>query len=214
MAGKQNKTIRLILATLVLIFVLGILPMGSWFYLKNGLNYRLTAMRELKDYGKVQALTYPTSTGTILKAADLNGKVTITNVVDAHNPQLLDTWGGVLEKLHNQFDERQDVLFLIHVLDTTPNNTEAFATQYKLKDSTQCYFIPTDAAMLQELQQDYHISADSLLTCFTLIDTKNTVRKHYDVQDNAQVKRMVEHIALLLPLQKHEEITLKREREK
>jgi len=214
MARKQNKTIRLIIATLILLLVLVVLPLGSWYYLNNGLNYRLTTMGELKEFGKLSGLTYPTFAGKNVQDADLQGKVTVANVINLQDEQLSNTFGNVLEKLHDQFDERQDVLFLIHVTDTSKINMEVFATRYKLDDYAQCQFIPTDAAMLQHLQPNYYISADSLQTHFTLVDTKSMVRKHYDVRDEAQVKRLVEHIALLLPLRKKEEITLKRELEK
>ncbi|MFN7116680.1 MAG: TlpA family protein disulfide reductase [Saprospiraceae bacterium] len=215
MASKQqNKIVRLILATLVLLFVLVILPLGSWYYLRNGLNYRVTTMSELNNYGKLPDFSYNTVVNTQVQTADLQGKVAVANVLDLKNEALSATWGTMLEKLHDQFNERNDVRFLIYVTDTARTTIESFTTKYKLQDYEQCYFIPADADVIKKLPLDHHIGADSLLTHLTLVDTKGMVRKHYNVQDQAQVKRLVEHMALLLPLQKREEISLQREPEK
>lgn len=214
MAAKQNKVVRLIVATLILLFLLVILPFGSWYYLKGGLDYRLTTMGELKQYGTLPDFSYSTIWNKPITAADVKDKVIVANVLDLQNQEMSRTFGEVLEKLHYQFDERKDVCFLIYVLDTTSVNAENFARQYQLEDAAQCYFIPTVATDLENLAASYHLSADSLYSNFTLVDTKQMVRKHYDVREEAQVKRLVEHLALLLPLQKREEITLQREREK
>lgn len=214
MAGKQNKIIRLVIATLILLFLLIVLPLGSWYYLKNGLDYRMTTMSELKQFGTLPNFSYTTFSNATIATPNLQGKVAVVNVLDLQNEQLSRTLGGILERLHDQFNERQDVYFLIHVMDTSKTTIENFARQYQLQDDTQCYFIPTSAANLAVLPANYHLSADSLYSHFTLVDTKQMVRKHYDVQDEAQVKRLVEHLALLLPLQKREELTLQREREK
>lgn len=214
MAKTSNKTFQLIIITLVLLFILVILPLGSWYYLQNGLNYRITTMSELKNYGTLPAMSYATFSGTQVADADLKGKVVVANVLNMQDDQSLTVWGKVMEKLHDQFDERKDVRFLIHVLDTTQANITSFSKKYKLDDYEQCYFIPTEATALTALAANYHVGADSLLTHFILVDTKNVVRKHYNVQDEAQVKRLVEHLALLLPLQKKEEISIQMEREK
>lgn len=214
MAKKQNKIIRLVTATLILVFLLVVLPFGSWYYLKDGLDYRLSTMSELKQYGVLPDFSYPTSVSTSISTADLKEKVAVLNVLDLQNAERSRTLGGILEKLHSQFDERKDVFFLIHMLDTSKVNIENFAKEYKLEDYAQCFFIPTDGATLATLSSKYHVSTDSLYTHFTLVDTKGMVRKHYNMDDKTQVKRLVEHLALLLPLQKMEEITLKREQEK
>ncbi len=214
MAGKQNKTILLILVTLVLLFILVVLPLGSWYYLKNGLNYRIATMSELKNYGKLPAFSYHTFSNNNVKSADLQGKVVVVNALPLQNESLTNAWGTTLEKLHDQFDERSDVCFLVYVADTSRTNLESFTSKYQLQDYNQCYFVPFEAAAMPKLASDYHIGVDSLPNHFTLIDTKGIVRKHYNVQEEAQVKRLVEHMALLLPLQKKEEISLQREPEK
>jgi hypothetical protein len=212
MARQQNKTIRLIFVTVVLLFMLVVLPLGSWYYLQNGLDYRISTMSELKQYGLLPDLSYRTLDGKNLTTADLRGKVTVTNVLDWHNPTLADAYGTYLQRLHEQFNERADVYFLIHTPDTT--KARAFAQQYGLQDSTQCFFLSGTPTEIAALPTNYHLSADALKTHFTLIDTKTMVRKHYDVRDEQQVKRLVEHLALLIPLQKKEEITLKRDLKK
>ena len=162
MAGKQNKVVTLIITSLILLFILVVLPVGSWYYLKEGLDYRMTKIGELKQYGTLPDFSYTTLWNKPITAADIKDKVVVANVLDLQNGEMSRSFGQILEKLHIQFDERKDVCFLIHVLDTVGVNAENFARKYQLEDATQCYFIPTLATDLKHLASDYHLSADSL----------------------------------------------------
>ena len=48
----------------VLFVILVLLPAGSWFYLRGGLNWRKTAQAELQDYGKIRSASIIYADGT------------------------------------------------------------------------------------------------------------------------------------------------------
>lgn len=214
---KKNKTLKIILQTLALLLFLVVLPFGSWYYLKNGMDYRVTTMAELHHLGKVSSATYTTFEGQSLVDSFFRDKILIANILDLKNEALSKLFGETLEKLHEQFDERKDVIFLLHLADTTTTAAEVnnFADNYKLNDDTQLFFIQMDVKIpVSIIEQNYYLPHDAAFPYFSLIDTKGEVRRYYDVRKMEEIKKLVEHTALLVPLEKNKEITFKREQEK
>lgn len=212
-----NKTLRIVLQTLALLLFLVVLPFGSWYYLKNGMDYRVATMGELKKYGKTPSLSYITYAGQRLDDSVFVNKILIASILDFSNSSMLENFGKTLEKLHQQFDERKDVLFLLHVADTSTTQpiVDAFAENYKLKDMEQCFFMKMPANITTTtIEQHFYLPHDNAFPYFALTDTKGEVRHYYDVRKIEEVRKLVEHTALLLPLEKTREITLKREQEK
>jgi len=217
MAGnRERKVLKIILQTLALLLILLILPIGSWYYLKNGLDYRVAAMGDLKKYGQLPAFSYLTFSGTTVDTSVTNGKMLITNLLNLQDQQMAQIFGTTLEKLHRQFNEREDLLFLIYVPDSTATkeSVEAFAKQHKLEDIEQFFFIPMSTDSIQHIQQQYFMPADAALPYLTLSDVKGMVRHYYDVRKTEDLKKLVAQTALLLPIEKSKEITLKPENEK
>lgn len=89
-----------------------------------------------------------------------------------------------------------------------------FATEYKLNKTKQFAFVKTLPDSVSVIEQRYHLPNDAALPYFVMSDTKGIIRKYYDVRNKEEVKRLVAHTALLLPLEKTREITLQREMEK
>jgi hypothetical protein len=209
--------LKIILQTLALLLFLVVLPFGSWYYLKNGMDYRVATMGELKHYGKIPTLSYTTYTNQTLTDSFFINKILIASVLDLKNPEMSETFGEVLEKLHEQFNERKDVLFLLHLADTSATQAavDDFMGKYKLKDTEQCLFLKTPAnTTIAAIGQTFHLPPDNVFPYFSLTDTKGEIRHYYDVRKIEEVRKLVEHTALLVPLEKTQEITLKREQEK
>lgn len=202
MTAQKSKFFRpsfLISAAILLLLLVG-LPIGSWYYLQSGLEYRQSLLADLKDYGKIPEFTLQTVQGEPFTNQDIAGRMVVASFLDFKDETLLTQFGEVLNKLHDQFDERNDVAFLMHLTDTTATNEaiEDFATTYALTDQWQCYFLRgADATSIA--QQIYKTPQDTPFAYFALADTSNTVRRHYDVRQESEVKRLVEHIALILP---------------
>ncbi len=197
--------------------ILVVFPAVSWYWLSRGLDYRKTAKAELKDLGPLPDVTWHNYTGKTLSKADLKGSFVIAGVYDLTQPELSGQFGREFARLHDQFDDRKDVLFL-SVVGSDSTLLSSFVKEYGLADTTQCFFFPTAADAMKNLAQTGFRMPEldgATSSYIAFADTSSVIRNYYDVRDNAQLKRMVQHISLLLPMAKsRDELRFKREAEK
>ncbi|MFM9949794.1 MAG: hypothetical protein ACKV1O_17795 [Saprospiraceae bacterium] len=210
---KPKDKIQILALTAILI----VFPAVSWYWLSMGLDYRKTAKAELKDLGPLPEETWRNYTGKMLSKADLEGSFVIAGVYDLAQPALSGHFGREFSRLHDQFDDRKDVLFL-SVVGQDSTLIPAFVKEYGLTDTTQCFFFATTADAMKNLAQTGFrmLGLDGATSPYiAFADTSSVIRNYYDVRENAQLKRMVQHISLLLPMSKsRDELRFKREAEK
>lgn len=220
--ANTNKARNLFQIILLGIMLIG-LPAGSWYYLNSGLKYRQQAMSELGDYGKLPQMAFSTYNDEQLDFEDLQGKFIIANTLPEGAPELRNRIGKSLAKLHEQFDQRNDLLFLTFNLAKGEASKEiervgAFVEEHELRDEEQNFFLIQDSVqnLLTNLQEipfpegtDYKHNP-----YFMLADSNQTILQFYDVTDDNAMGRMVEHIALILPRTPDKDIIFKRETEK
>jgi hypothetical protein len=224
MAGNKKRwTRKKIMQFAGLFLFLVALPAGSWYYLKKGLDYRLAALEELGDHGKIPAFSLQTADGRIVSDADLQGRITIAGFLSLRNEELSAAFGENLRKLHLQFDERPDVLLLNIVVDSSEfpsDEISRFAAKYELTDTAQCLFPGGDPSGVEKstfegfrlsLPEDIPLEESPYLM---LVDTNRTIRRYYNVTRPEEVKRLVEHLAIILPQIKERDLIFQREREK
>ena len=210
---RPKDKIQILALTAILI----VFPAVSWYWLSRGLDYRKTAKAELKDLGPLPDVIWRNYTGKTLSKADLEGSFVIAGVYDLAKPELSGHFGREFSRLHDQFDDRKDVLFL-SVVGQDSALLSDFVKEYWLTDTPQCFFFATAAEAMKTLAQTgFRLpeldGATSPYIAFA--DTSSVIRNYYDVRDNAQLKRMVQHISLLLPMSKsRDELRFRREAEK
>ena len=233
MAEKKNN----ILQGLFLLLLLVILPFGSWYYMGAGHKYYKESMAELKDYGVLPAFSLITQNGQQLDHSLLTGKMSVVafiNPKSASSPELLKN----LSLLHKQFNKRKDLFFLIHML-TEENLSQDFLKEmeekYDLTDDEQCFILTGEESVIQNLVGTKYkvpdlksekskealipLSSNSIGTIkeypyLVLVDSKHVIRNYYLGNDKGSMKRLVEHISLILPKELEEKPVLKREKEK
>lgn len=199
-----------IIQGLGLLLFLVVLPGGSWYYLKSGLDYRRAVLKDLSDYGPVPGATFASQNSELVAA--LPGKVLVSAFVPDANSSAADQQGALLKKLHDQFDEREEVLFLAHLADST----SGFAQKYQLTDTAQCFFVlHSREDLLAAAEKEYKLptGADPA-SWIVLSDIQGNMRRQYDVSQPEEVKRLVEHIAMLMPVAKREKVMVRRDAEK
>ncbi|NUO01042.1 MAG: hypothetical protein HUU01_10555 [Saprospiraceae bacterium] len=219
MTDQEKKPLRLKdkiqIAALTVILV--VFPAVSWYWLSQGLDYRKTAKAELKDLGPLPDHQWRNYTGRTLSKTDLKGSFVIAGVYDLSQPQLSDYFGREFSRLHDQFDDRKDVFFF-SVIGQDTALLPAFLEKYGLTDTTQCFFFTTEPEAMKNLAvTGFRMPAlDGTSSPYiAFADTSSVIRNHYNVRDNQQLKRMVQHISLLLPMSKsREELRFQREAEK
>jgi len=234
MAKKKNN----ILQGLFLLLLLVILPFGSWYYMGAGHKYYKESMAELKDYGvlpnfalKAQGEEKP------FDNSFLTGKMSVIafiNPQSASSPEVLKNLG----LLHKQFNKRNDLYFLIHIL-SEQKMSEGFLKEmtekYELTDDEQCYILTGEGNEIQNLVGTKYkvpdlkiekakedlipLSTNSIGTLkeypyLILVDSKQVIRNYYNGDNKDEMKRLVEHISLILPKPVEEKPILKRVKEK
>lgn len=180
--------------------VLFILPIGSVFYLYKGRAHSRTAVAELEQLGKVGDFQTKNQESKPISPQLLHGKVTVVNFLptdfDKAKP-LADR----ISKVHQSFDETDDVLFLSFIQDDSTKTLLERATQLGIEDHQQWFLLGVSSDEWTRLSsQVYHLPDP--LTGVAMADTSLTIRKLYDINNNQQMGRMVEHIAKVVPKQK------------
>ena len=203
---KKNK-VNNIFAFLALSLMLIGLPAGSWYYLQSGLNYQIDARKELQDHGKVTPFSFQSQKGQPLTLEDIEGSFSVATFLNADDKSAQDHYFGILSKLHEQFDQRPDVLFLTHLWSNIADeNTllENISREYNLTDEEQIYLLTSEKEKLeQQAKQGYRLLLNN--TAFAknhyvaLVDTVGTIVNYYDFNEQDEVRRLVEHIAMLIP---------------
>lgn len=217
------KSARTVFQLGALVMLLIVFPAASWYYLNSGLQYRRTTMAELKDYGTFPCNNWQLVKGRPLSESFLKKKMLLTHILpDGSNPELMNRYGATLRRLHDQFEERDELIFLTLVPGdsaTAIAGTEGFAEKYELNEQKQQFFVGLEGKRYSELQKTAldpktETPVTEPTAFFLLTDTTATIRRYYDVREESDIKRLVEHIALLLPLKKDRELIFRREAEK
>jgi len=197
------------LQTIALLMMLIVMPALSWYYLKKGENYQVKMRAELKDYGKLPSFTLPKllDTNSINLATDLINKVVIAKVVDANELEPGDDLRFALGSLHTQFDERNDIIFLLHTTIKDTARVGAFIRQNKMSDPSQVVVTGSDP----KLVQSYHFPKPGMMA---IVDTLGVIRRYYNYRDGNEVRRLTEHVTVLMHRDKNNDPYLNREKEK
>lgn len=219
--SKKKFNIRGLLPSLALFLFLVGLPLGSWYYLKQGYKYRKAALEELKDYGALPAFTTTTLGGQQVEIADLDSGLLVVYLADPAEP-LADTAGNRLTPIVDQFSERKDIHFLFQF--TVPEGTatavlESYLERYQLTVSERvlpAYSAPGAQQKLAEaLGFPYPEGQDHANNTFVLLARGGEIRRYYDLREAPETERLVTHLAMLMPTDDvRGDIVFRREKEK
>lgn len=180
--------------------VLFLLPIGSLYYLYMGRTHSRKAVAELEQLGQVTGFELKNQLSQPISPAGLHGKVTVVQFLPK-DLALAKPLADRMAKVHQSFDETDDVLFLSFIQADSAETLLQTATKLGIEDHKQWYLMGTTAEEWDRLSaQVYHLP--NLETGVAMADTSLHIRKLYDINDNQQMGRMVEHIAKVIPKQK------------
>jgi len=168
------------------IVLLFLLPLGSWYFLQSGLDWRKAKRETLQK--KVRFMTaYNFTNADKDKLFELS--VRKTNVVKT-NGELTE-----LDKaLIAQFQNSHTFQFLVM--------SDGVATPEHLSSKdVRRYFDPQN----QKAKHEYLANADYLL-----VDTMGYIRQYYQGKEKESLNYLVEDVALILPKTKTRDILMKR----
>lgn len=188
---------------LMIFIVLIILPATSWFYLRNGLNWRKEAVAELGSYGQIRHANILWPDGT--KEDRLDGKIVVVHVfgegpaLTPVNRKIIDTG----EELFKQFGENEHFR-LAMIADKGAAEFRSYAQTRPSYDYATWVWIGGSSEWQPIMQRGYQAFSEKtglndMTEYYALADTAGIIRRYYDATDDEQVKRMVQQVAILLP---------------
>jgi len=215
MAGSINKRGLLQVAGVLLLLV--VLPLVSWYYLSTGLDYRLQAREELKPIAEIPDMRLRNYDGQQVALSRFEDQVLIGHFFSgAQQERYLE----LLSKLHGQFGERKEVLFLNFSADTSlemNSRAQQMMKDHMLVDQEQVFFLMNPG--VQELaetlrlpvsERSMSLENNSLL----FFADSMVVKQYYDFTQPEEVKKLIKHITLNLHPDEEEDIIFERETEK
>ena len=205
---KKDKIHWRVVGMLFLILI--ILPAGSWYYLSEGYSYRKDLLSDLQiEYGDVKPYSLRTADGRPFDLSDIEHRTTVARFVSVDGKS--NEFGEqMMDRLHEQFDDKNEILFLTHYVGGLPADLP--------KDTAQYLSLTGSAAEIERIAREhYRIPFDTGETItenarFVLTDSLQ-IRGYYDVNDAMQAGRLVEHITIVMPRTIKADIYLDRDKE-
>ena len=189
----------------VVLLILALFPFLSWYYLQQGIDYRMTALEELDEIGEFDWVnTYDVRDRFVGEAAFQN-RYLVAGISpdDPSDIELLKSrWTGLIE----QFGSRDDVVY-VSVVNEDASNIEMakkLLSEVFMGSNHRNHYIVVlsqeeiehiQSAWLSGLQEELE-SADKYLVLFN--DKGKAVGK-YNFMEDARVARLVEHLSMILP---------------
>jgi|GEM_PF-730292 len=216
---NQKPGIPSALRVFLLFLLLVGLPAGSWFYLQTGLNYHKKALADLNDFGKLRPFQLYSQNGDTLRLQDIQGRVVVANFFSLDLSANRKTATGIA-KLHSLFDERPDLFFFSLIPADSTAQLRKLAVDLGMKDSKQWFLLTENPKELEnQKQENFRFPQKAEATedennFLALVDTGSTIRNYYDVANNEDMGRLIEHIVILLPNLPKDKIEIRRGKEK
>lgn len=180
------RVLRIVLIVMVLVGF----PALSWFYLKSGLKWRVNAQEETAGKETLSNFTLITPEGDTVMRQDVFGKYSVIampadSISAAH-----------LGMVHAQFHAREDY----ETICLMPSERAAMTFHDSTWISVQC------VAGCDDLMSALYAGSYSA----AIVDDSLQVRGRYQLGSVEDMRKLVEHLAVVLPIEKRERIELKR----
>ena len=213
MASKKHLGSLAVLTMLLVGF-----PAVSFFYLKQGADYRREALAERGDFGKMPDLTSMVPVrGT--PPPTYRGAMTVVGWLDPTKEDGTRLYGQMLDSLYTQFADSENLFFTTIVLADEPATAaDSFATTYNLPDDSMLAFVRADEREFATSAEAFALplgqyDSPGIQPIVALVDSSLTIVRHYDLARRDETIGLVQLISLIIPLPEKQEVILKRDKE-
>ncbi len=199
---RSNSSKLKFIAIIAVLFV--ICPAISYYYLNGGAKWRKKAVSELGTYGQVNPAIAILPDGT--KFDMVEGKVCVIHYF-GENPDLTDINKRILDtgqKLVEQFDQKEEFRLLMV---STKGTAEFKSYAQKLPSSDSGFWVWSGAMgnwktiLINGFEYYQQASgAPNASEYYAISDTAGRIRRFYDATNQEEVDRMVQQVAILLPV--------------
>lgn len=183
---------------ITVILMLFLLPLVSWYYLQSGLKWRQHAQNIMNGTLPFPEGQWMDTPGRLFTSNMLNEHVTLVSLVGCDNKRSITS---TLDSLYNQFKGTHKANFII--LNTC---REQVILPVDTSRTSWYVFNCSDSTALCDLL----ISHWPVGKTHALIDRNKLIRAYYDENTKDEKRVLLEHMALLLPKDRSEQLELKR----
>ncbi len=211
-----------IIQTVALFLMLIVLPAGSWYYLQSGFDYQKGARAQLLDYGKLEGdIVLDTDRKNNFTLDDCRGNLSLFSFVNHQDvtTERIDVWNRLFE----QFEETNRAIFVLGELDTLvdfSNFTESKNCIYTDVSASKKILSQLSIPKIEEGRgEDGKFKIEPIVNMneypyYVLVDSTLTIRNYYRVGNEPDLKRLVEHLAIMVPREPSKKPVLIRDSEK
>lgn len=196
-----------IIQTIVLLLLLAGLPLGSWYYLREGYNYRKTLINQLQPLGQLYVVELPDSRDSLIRFDDFRGKALVVADIGSGNTSAMET----LRSIGEQFAESRAVSVAMLIPSEEAASAQDFFQPAMEEHPGLFYILKGDVAGVEKLRQSLSFSGE---TNVALADSSLTVRQVYQIGDEKDIRRLIEHLVIVIPPKRSPKPTMKRSIEK
>lgn len=233
---SNQPSIKSKIQTFAILTILIGFPLLSWYYLTTGYNYQMDARSELKDYGKLPSFNFTNHMGGTYTSDSLENTMSVISFFGKDGKMNQEMF-NVMRKLNTQFGDNPNLELLIVSIESAEETPGILAGLFAVNqfDEKQHHFLTSSNLDLQKWlgegikvptkwEKNENGPADIQLEenksgeigdypFLVLVDKNQTIRNFYHLDQEAEVKRMVEHIAILLPREVKPDIEMKDKKE-
>ena len=233
---NDKPSLKSKIQTFAILTILIGFPLLSWYYLKTGYNYQMEARSELKEYGKLPAFNFTSHNGGTYSSDSLENTMSVISFF-GRNGKMNQEMFNVMRKLNTQFGENKNLELLIVSIESQVNTISVLESIFTINqfDDNQHHFMTSSNDDIQkwigegikiptkwtekenapvEINLEINKSGSIIdYPFFVLVDKTQMIRNFYHVDKSDEVKRMVEHIALLLPREVKPDFEMKKKKE-
>ena len=192
MENTPKKNNFLLVSAFLFLMLVG-LPMGSWYYLDKGADFRIAQIKDMKPKGD---FSFSAISGiTEIQKDSLVGKTILASVNDEISTEVEKQVNTLLE----QFGGRTD--FKVIQFETAQEGSEHFEEKADVKHLWKAHQVNV---------KDCGLSAEVAKPYWALIDDNGKVRNYYAQNE---FEKMVVQTAMILPIEQRKKIDLKRDKE-
>ena len=190
----------------VLLLLVGA-PVGSYFYMKSGFDYRMKAIEAQGDFGPMPDLTGLTKVSGDLPE-ELRGNMVVVGWLDENEPETAMAYGNILDSLYVQFKDSPHLYFTT-IAKASPDYLNDWVNKHNLPLDEMLSIVSTDTEEFRNTAKEFNLPVEpGLEPMVALVDSSLTIRKYYDLSDREQTIGLVQLISLIIPLPEKGDIVL------
>jgi len=204
-------------------FLIG-LPLGSWYYLQQGLNYSLGVQEKLEVKGEVPAFSFTDQNGQVITNDSLKGKLYVADFFFASCPNECLQMAENLKVVQEAFKDHPKVVIVSFTTDPYHDTTQVLKAYADALGALpyQWYFLRGEQQEIFKLaKKGFKLPADTNdndgdivhSPYFAVVDMEGQIRNYYDGTDSVDINIMITHMSMIMPRKPDPEIKVEEKEE-